>query len=180
MWLLSLKLVGCLITALTILSERRHRQPLHRAGLLGVSEWGHQGCLRRGGPAALGNVSSRGSSGCHRWRMRNLEDKRVGDKESNYCDTKNTGYKQYVHNYLGSQSKNGVSLCKIISIVTCIRGHSNKCWSEPPIEAQDTPLLYKEEKQVWLYEVDTQYIVNNTDKNLQWKSETDHLLFMHL
>lgn len=60
--------------------------------------------------------------------------------------------------------KNGISLCKLISIVTCIRGHSNKCWSKPPIEARDPPLLYKKEKQVWLYEVDTQYIIINTEK----------------
>lgn len=34
-----------------------------------------------------------------------------------------------------------INLCKII--ITCIRGHSNKSWGKSPIEAPDTPLLYK-------------------------------------
>lgn len=33
------------------------------------------------------------------------------------------------------------SLCKITSTVTCIRGHSNKCWGKAPVEAQNAPLL---------------------------------------
>lgn len=37
-----------------------------------------------------------------------------------------------------------------LPLVTCIRSHSNKCWSEPPVEAKNTPFLWpKEEFMVW-------------------------------
>ena len=46
-----------------------------------------------------------------------------------------------------------INLCRIMPIITCIRGHSNKCWSESPVEAQEAPFLYEKNIQIRLYKV---------------------------
>lgn len=59
----------------------------------------------------------------------------------------------------------GKQRCRVLTkynpkttMVTCIRSHSNKRWSEPPIEAKNTPFLQPKEESWFAKQVHTKII----------------------